>query len=71
MIFDENDILYILVEFETDRMSPCESAENGRNDAHGLNCLIFVNSEVIFEIYDKNYPIKISGLSADFEFFAS
>ena len=58
MIFDENDILYVLVEFETDRMSPCESAENGRNGAHGLNCIIFVNSEVIFEIYDKNYPLK-------------
>ena len=36
----------------------CESAKNGRNGAHGLNCIIFVNSEVIFEIYDKNYPIK-------------
>ena len=72
MIFDENDVLYILLEFETDRMSPRESAKNGRNGAHGSNCKIFVNSEFRFEIYDKNYPIKkISGLSADFEFFAS
>ena len=69
VIFDEKDVLYILVEFESDRMSPRESAKNGRIGAHGLNCIIFVNSEVIFEIYDKNYPIKnISGLSADFEF---
>ena len=58
VIFDENDILYIPVKFETDRMSPRESAENGRNGAHGLNCIIFVKSELIFEIYDKNYPMK-------------
>ena len=37
VIFDENDVLYILVEFESDRMSPRESAKNGRNGAHGLN----------------------------------
>ena len=72
MIFDENDILYILVEFETDRMSPCESAENGRNGAHGLNCIIFVNSEVIFEIYDENYSWKkFSCLSDHFEIFVT
>ena len=58
MIFDENDVLYILLEFETDRMSPRESAKNGRIGAHGLNCKIFVNSEFRFEIYDKNYPMK-------------
>ena len=29
VIFDENDFLYILVEFESDRMSPRESAKNG------------------------------------------
>ena len=58
MIFDENDVLNILVEFESDRMSPRESAKNGRIGAHGLNCKIFVNSELIFEIYDKNYPRK-------------
>ena len=58
MIFYENDVLYILVKLETDRMSPRESAENGRNGAHGLNCIIFVKSELIFEIYDKNYPMK-------------
>ena len=56
VIFDENDVLYILVEFETDRMSPRESAKNGRIGAHGLNCKIFVNSELRFEIYDeKNF----------------
>ena len=51
-------VLYILVEFESDRMSPRESAKNGRICAHGLNCIIFVDSELIFEIYDKNYPRK-------------
>ena len=58
VIFDENDVLYILVEFESDRMSPRESAKNGRIGAHGLNCIIFVNSELRFEILDKNYPMK-------------
>ena len=58
VIFDENDVLNILVEFESDRMSPHESAKNGRIGAHGLNCKIFVNSEVRFEICDKNYPMK-------------
>ena len=58
VIFDENDFLFILVEFESDRMSPRESAKNGRIGAHGLNCIIFVNSELRFEILDKNYPMK-------------
>ena len=58
MIFDENDVLYILVEFESNRMSPRESAKNGRIGAHGLNCKIFVDSEFRFEIFDKNYPRK-------------
>ena len=54
MIFDENDVLYILVEFESDRVSPRESAKNGRIGAHGLNCKIFVKSELIFWIYYEN-----------------
>ena len=48
VIFDEDDVLYILVEFESDRMSSRETAKNGRIGAHGLNFKIFVNSEVIF-----------------------
>ena len=35
VIFDENDVLYIWVEFESDRISPCESAEIGRICAYG------------------------------------
>ena len=50
VIFD--DVFYILV---SDRMSPRKSAKDGRIGAHGLNCIIFVNSELIFEIYDENY----------------
>ena len=50
VIFDENDVLYILVEFESDRMSPRESAKKGRIGAQGLNCRIFSNSELIFEM---------------------
>ena len=63
VIFDENDILYILVKFETDRMSPCESAKNGRIGAHGPNCIFFVDSELIFVIYDENYPKKKNFMS--------
>ena len=63
MIFDENDFLYILVEFESDRMSPRESTKNGRIGAHGLDFKIFVKSELIFEIYDKNYPRKKNFMS--------
>ena len=58
VIFDEDDVLYNLVEFESDRMSPRDSAKNVRIGAHGLNSKIFVNSELIFEIHDKNYPRK-------------
>ena len=72
MIFDEDDVLSILVEFENDRMSPQESPENGRIVAHGLNFKIFVNSDLIFEIYDENYTIKkISCLSDHFKIFVT
>ena len=57
MIFGEDVVLYILVKFESDRMSPREGAKNGRIGAHGLNWIILVNSELSFEILDKNYPI--------------
>ena len=50
----QDDLLYIMVEFESDRISPRESAKNGRNGAHGLSCIIFVNSEFSFVIYDEN-----------------
>ena len=32
--------------------------ENGRIGANGLKCQICFNSELIFEIYDKNFPRK-------------
>ena len=41
MIFDENGVFYLLVEFESDRMSPRESAKNGQIGAHGLNYNFF------------------------------
>ena len=63
VIFDEKYVLYILVEFESDRVSPRESAKNGRIGADGLNCKIFVKSELISEIYDKNYPRKKNFMS--------
>ena len=70
MIFHNDDALYILVDFESDRFSPCESAKIGRIGSHGLNCTIFVNSDLIFEIYDENYPRKkISCLYDTFEIF--
>ena len=47
-------------------------AENGRIGAHGLNFMIFVNSEVIFEIHDENYLMKkFSWLSDHFEIFVT
>ena len=52
MILDEHDPLYILVEFKSDQISPRKSAKNGRNGADGLKCIIFVKSDVIFEILD-------------------
>ena len=58
VIFDNDNALYILAEFESDWTSSRESAKNGRNGAHGLNCKIFVNSELIFEIYDENKTKK-------------
>ena len=63
MIFDEDDALYILVDFQSDRISPREIAKNGRNGAHGLNYKIYVNSEIIYEIDDKNYHIKKNFMS--------
>ena len=69
MIFDVDGVFYILVEFESDRTSPLESAKNARIGAHGLNCKIYVDSERIFEIYDENYPKKISCFSDHFEIF--
>ena len=56
VIFNQNNVLLILVEFESDRMGPRESAKNGRIGAYGLKCRIFLDSELIFEIYDKNNP---------------
>ena len=55
MIFIQVNVLFIFVEFESDRVSPCVSAKNGRIGAHGLKCKICVISQLIFEIYDKNY----------------
>ena len=58
MIFHQDNVLFILVGFESDRMSPRESAKNGRIDAYGLNCKIFSNSEHIFESMIKNHLRK-------------
>ena len=44
VIFVKHNVFHILVEFESDRMSPRESAKNERMGARGLNC-IFVDSE--------------------------
>ena len=52
MIFIQDNALYILIEFENDWSSPRENAKNGQIGAHGLNCKIFVNPELGFEIYD-------------------
>ena len=40
MIFVEDDVLYILVEFEIDRVRPRKRAKNGQNGAPALNVVI-------------------------------
>ena len=52
VIFVQNDVLLILVEFYIDWKSPRKS---GRNGAHGLNCIIFINTKLIFEINGEKY----------------
>ena len=56
MIFIQDNVLYILVEFGSDRMSHCESTKNGRMGAHGLNSKFFAKSEVKFGNNKKNRP---------------
>ena len=58
LIFDHNDVFFILVEFASDRISSRVSAKNGRNGADGFICKIFVKSELLSQIYDKNYIYK-------------
>ena len=41
MIFNQDNVLFILVEFESDRMSPRESAKNGQIGAYGLKFIFF------------------------------
>ena len=65
VIFDEDDTFYILKEFEIDRISPRESPKNGRIGSYGLNCKIFVNSELIFGTHDENYPMKKNSCLSD------
>ena len=55
--------------YEVDGMRSNESTKNGQKGAHGLNCKIFVNFEVIFEIYDKNYHRKKFSCLRQFKIF--
>ena len=41
VILDLNEVLYILVEFENDRMSPRENVNNGGIGADGFNYTFF------------------------------
>ena len=41
VIFIQDNIFFILVEFESDRISPRKSAKNGRIGAYALKCEIF------------------------------
>ena len=72
MIFDEDDVLFLLLEFENDLMSPHESAKNGRIGANGLNCFFLILSSYFKSTKKKNYFWqKISCLSDYFEIFVS
>ena len=69
VIIVENGVLYILIEWLDNISRKCQK---WTICAHGLNCIILINSELIFEIYDENYPKKkISCLSDDFEIFVT
>ena len=69
-IIIQDNILFILEEFESDRISLLESAKNGQIGAHKLSCKIFANFEVIFEISGKIISWKkFSCLSGSFEIF--
>ena len=71
MIFDEDDILFFGRVWEWSDMSS-QKCRKWTNWPHGLNFKIVVNSEVIFEINDENYPMKkISCLSDHFEIFVT
>ena len=52
--FYQGNVLFIFVQFERDRICPRESAKMDELTLTGQNA-IFLNSELIFEIYDKNY----------------
>ena len=54
LIIVENGVLYIV----SDRIITRESAKNGQICAHGFNFKILFNSELIFKIYDENFPTK-------------
>ena len=41
VILIQNNVFFILVEFESDRMSPRESAKNGRIGDYGFNYKFF------------------------------
>ena len=58
LIFVEDSGLYTLVQFKSDWISPREGDKNGRIGAHGFNWKIFLNFQLIFEIYDENYSMK-------------
>ena len=41
VIFGQNNVLYIFIEFQSDRIRPHESPKIGRNGAHRLNFIFF------------------------------
>ena len=53
VIIIQDNVLFILVEFESDRIRPRESAKNGQIGAHGLNSKILLR---LFRLGDLLHP---------------
>ena len=69
VIFNQDNVLFILVEFESDQMSPRESPKNGRIGDYGLNCIFLILSSYLKSTMKITLEKQISRLYHTFEIF--
>ena len=69
VIFNQDNVLFILVEFESDQMSPRESPKNGRIGDYGLNCIFLSLSSYLKSTMKITLEKQISRLYHTFEIF--
>ena len=55
VIFVQNDVFFIPVEFESDQIRPREGPKMDKSALRGYFAKFFVNSELIFGIYDEKF----------------